>query len=70
MFYKVKVKETIEIEGGKGQIKEKDINLTYMIEAGSVTEAEALTVKFIGAGDFEVKAIKNEKLEAVILKEK
>ena len=68
-YYKVRVKETIEIEDRKGNVKEKVLNLTYLVEADSVTEAEALVTKFIGAGDFEVSAVKNEKLEAVVLKQ-
>ena len=69
-YYKVKVKETTEIEDTKGNIKEKKINNNYLIEALSVTEAETLTIKFIGLANIEVKAVREEKLKAVILKEK
>jgi|APSaa5957512576_1039674.scaffolds.fasta_scaffold47167_3 hypothetical protein len=67
-YYKVGVKETVEVEDAKGNVKEKSIKKNYLVEALSVTEAEANAVTFIGIGDFEVKSVREEKLEAVILK--
>ena len=68
VYYKAKVKETIDVEDRHGNAKPKIITSTYLVEALSVTEAEALVTKFIGAGEFEVISVKNEKLESVILK--
>jgi len=70
MYYKVSVTEMVDVQLPKGGIKQKKLRFTYLVEAGSVSEAEALCTKFIGMGEFEVKAVRQEKIEAVILKEK
>lgn len=68
-YYKTKVKEVIEVEGKRGAITLKHINFTYLVEANSVSEAEARVTKYIGPGDYEVTSVREEKLEAVVLKE-
>ena len=62
-FYTVKVQE--KIDDGK---KIKKINNKYLVEADSVTLAEASFIENFGFGDFEVKSIKQEKYIEVYFK--
>lgn len=64
-FFQVKVQFLIEEESGK--IKEQ--NLNYLVDAMSVTEAEARTVEFLtsqGEKTFEVKAVTSSSIVHVI----
>jgi hypothetical protein len=64
-FFQVKVQFTVE---DKGKVKKQ--NVLYLVDAQSVTEAEARTVKYLtdeGEQAFEVKAA-SESLIAEVIK--
>jgi hypothetical protein len=64
-FFNVKVQFTIEVNG-----KLKKQNINYLVDAQSVTEAEARTVEYLteqGEQEFEVKAASESKIAEVIL---
>ena len=67
-FFLVKVQFKIEDE--KGKVKNQNVN--YLVDAMSVTEAEARTVKYLtdrGEQAFEVKAASESKISEVISSE-
>jgi hypothetical protein len=64
-FYQVKVQFTVE--DSKGKVKKQ--NIIYLVDAHSVTEAEARMVKFltdIGEQEFEVKSASESVIAEVI----
>ena len=64
-YFQVKVQFTVE--DSKGKIKKQNVN--YLVDAQSVTEAEARTVKFLTDNDeqaFEVKSASESKIFDVI----
>lgn len=71
-FFQVKVQFTVE--DSKGKVKKQNVN--YLVDAQSVTEAEARTVKFLTDNDyflylsteqaFEVKSASESKIFDVI----
>ncbi len=66
-FFNVKVQFTVEVNG-----KLKKQNVLYLVDAMSVTEAEARTVEYLtaqGENEFEVKAASEAKIAEVILAE-
>ena len=67
MYYTTKVQLTQEIDTPKG-VKEKKVTEMYLVEALSVTEAEAKVVKdFQGYNfDFEVKAVTASKIVKIL----
>jgi hypothetical protein len=56
-FYEVKVKETIEFETPKGDIKEKDITSKHLMEADSIVEAIVKVYEGIYNNDSNVRVI-------------
>ena len=67
-YFNVKVQFRTEDERGK--VKKENIN--YLVDAQSVTEAEARTVQYLLSRDeeaFEVKAASEAKIAEVILNE-
>jgi len=65
-YFQVKVQFTVE--DSKGKVKKQSVN--YLVDAQSVTEAEARTVKFLTDNDeqaFEVKSASESKIFDVIL---
>lgn len=65
-YFNVKVQFTTEDERGK--VKKQNVN--YLVDAMSVTEAEARTVEYLteqGEQEFEVKAASEAKIAEVIL---
>ena len=61
------VKDQFKTEDDKGKVKKE--NITYLVDAMSVTEAETRTVHFlVGRGEqvFEVKAASESKIAEVI----
>lgn len=67
MYYTAKVQLTQEIDTPKG-VKEKRVTEMYLVEAMSVTEAEAKVIKdFQGYNfDFEVKAVTASKIVKIL----
>jgi hypothetical protein len=66
LYFNVKVQFRTEDERGK--VKKENIN--YLVDAQSVTEAEARTVQYLLSRDeeaFEVKAASEAKIAEVIL---
>ena len=64
-FYQVKVQFTVE--DSKGKVKKQ--NIIYLVDAHSVTEAEAKMIKFltdIGEQEFEVKSASESVIAEVI----
>ena len=64
-YFQVKVQFTVE--DGKGKIKKQ--NVLYLVDAQSVTEAEAKTVKHLvdaGEQEFEVTAASASNIASVI----
>jgi hypothetical protein len=64
-YFQVKVQFTVE--DSKGKVKKQSVN--YLVDAQSVTEAEARTVKFLTNNDeqaFEVKSASESKIFDVI----
>ena len=68
MYYNVRVQFTIEVPAGKNGIKLKKKSEYYLVNALSVTEAEAVTTKALGAdmNDFEVKAVQSSRFVGVL----
>jgi len=67
-FFQVKVQFTVE--DSKGKVKKQ--NLAYLVDAQSVTEAEARITKFLvdaGEQEFEVKAASESVIVEVVLTE-
>lgn len=66
-YYTAKVQLLTVVDTPKGQ-REKRVTETYLVEALSVTEAEAKVVKdFAGSTfDFEVKAVNTSKIIKII----
>jgi len=66
-YYTAKVQLTTLVDTPKGT-KEKRATEIYLVEALSVTEAEAKVVKDFGNStlDFEVKAVNNSKIIKII----
>ena len=66
-YYTAKVQLTTLVDTPKGT-KEKKATEIYLVEALSVTEAEAKVVKDFGNStlDFEVKAVNNSKIITII----
>ena len=65
-FFQVKVQFTTEDD--RGQVKKQNVN--YLVDAQSVTEAEARTVQYLvsrGESEFEVKSASEAKIAEVIL---
>jgi hypothetical protein len=69
-YYEVLVSIKTETEGYKGAVKIKSVKETYLVDAMSVTEAEARVVKlFAQSGfsqDFEVIGVKGSKVIEVV----
>ena len=69
-YYEVLVSIKTETEGYKGAVKTKSVKETYLVDAMSVTEAEARVVKlFAQSGfsqDFEVIGVKGSKVIEVV----
>jgi hypothetical protein len=66
-YFNVKVQFTVEVNG---KLKKQSVN--YLVDAMSVTEAEARTVEYLnaqGEEEFEVKAASEAKIAEVILAE-
>ena len=66
-YFNVKVQFTVEVNG---KLKKQSVN--YLVDAMSVTEAEARTVEYLteqGENEFEVKAASEAKIAEVILVE-
>ena len=64
-FYQVKVQFTVE--DSKGKVKKQ--NIIYLVDAQSVTEAEARMVKYLtdnGEQEFEVKSASESVIAEVI----
>ena len=69
-YFEVTVTVQHEVDGGKGGTKIKTVKENYLVDAMTVTEAEARVVKeFEKAGiqlDYEVSAAKESKILQVI----
>jgi hypothetical protein len=69
-YFEVLVSIKTETEGYKGALKIKNVKETYLVDAMSVTEAEARVIKlFTQSGfsqDFEVSGVKGSKVIEVI----
>jgi hypothetical protein len=69
-YFEVQVNVKTETEGFKGAVKIKVVKETYLVDAQSVTEAEARVVKqFVKSGfsqDYEVVGVKGSKVIEVI----
>lgn len=69
-YYEVLVQMKIESESGKGEVRIKKVTETYLVDALSVTEAEARVVKsFSDSGfsqDYSVVCVKGSKIIDVI----
>jgi hypothetical protein len=67
-YYTAKVQLIQETEGPKGGTKERKVTETYLVEAMSVTEAEAKVIQeFQGYNfDFEVKAVTASKIVKIL----
>ena len=64
-YFQVKVQFTVE--DSKGKVKKQNVN--YLVDAQSVTEAEARTVEYLNAHgelEFEVKSASESKIYDVI----
>jgi hypothetical protein len=67
-YFEVTVQIKLESEDSKGNVKIKTVNEQFLVDAMSVTEAEARVVKkFSGSiTDFEVVSVKGSKIIEVI----
>jgi hypothetical protein len=69
-YFEVLVSIKTETEGYKGAVKVKSVKETYLVDAMSVTEAEARVIKlFAQSGfsqDFEVIGVKGSKVIEVV----
>ena len=64
-YFQVKVQFTVEVNG-----KLKKQNVNYLVDAMSVTEAEARMVQYLkeqGENEFEVKAASSSNIAQVVL---
>jgi Fe-S cluster assembly iron-binding protein IscA len=64
-YFQVKVQFTVE--DSKGKVKKQSVN--YLVDAMSVTEAEARTIQYLtdqGEQEYEVKAASESKIMHVI----
>ena len=72
-YFEVVVNIKTETEGRKGAVRIKTVKETYLVDAESVTEAEARVVDSFRKGgfsqDFEVAAAKGSKIVGVINRE-
>lgn len=68
MYYNVRVQFTQEVPAGKNGIKLKKKSEYYLVNAVSVTDAEAVTTKELGPdmNDFEVKAVQASRFVGVL----
>jgi len=65
-YFQVKVQFTVE--DGKGKVKKQ--NVLYLVDAMSVTEAEANITKYLtdqGEKEFEVKSASQSAVSAVVM---
>jgi hypothetical protein len=65
-YFQVKVQFTVE--DSKGKVKKQ--NVLYLVDAQSVTEAEARIVKYLtdnGENEFEVKAASESPIASVVV---
>lgn len=71
-YFEVTVQVKLESEDSKGNVKVKTANELYLVDAMSVTEAEARVVKLFEGSttDFEVIVVKGSKVLEVISAEK
>jgi hypothetical protein len=67
MYYTAKVQLTHEVDTPKG-VKQQRVTETYLVEALSVTEAEAKVIQDFGHStlDFEVKSVNQSKIIQVL----
>jgi hypothetical protein len=67
-YFEVTVTVQHEVDGGKGGTKIKKVKESYLVDAMSVTEAEAKVVQdFKGVMfDFEVKSVTSSKIIKII----
>lgn len=67
-YYTAKVQLVEEVEGPRGGTKQKKVTETYLVEAMSVTEAEAKVIQeFQGyTFDFEVKSVTASKIVKIL----
>ena len=69
-YFEVTVSVHHEVDGGKGGVKIKKIKENYLVDAMSVTEAEARVVKFFEDSDiqldYEVTGARESKILQVI----
>jgi len=68
-YFEVDVLVTTETEDSKGNVKIKKNKESYLVDAVSVTEAEARTVQFLsnaGEQEFEVKSASESVIVEVI----
>jgi hypothetical protein len=69
-YFEVMVNIKLESEDGKGGVRIKNIKENYLVDAMSVTEAEARVVKlFADSGysqDYEVVGVKGSKIVEVV----
>jgi len=67
-YFEVTVQITIESEDGKGNVKVKKNNELFLVDAMSVTEAEARVVKLFAGytQDFEVISVRASKVVEVV----
>ena len=67
-YFEVAVQIRLETEDSRGNVKVKRINENYLVDAMSVTEAEARVVKLFKnfSQDFEVVQVKGSKIIEVV----
>lgn len=66
-YFEVVVQVRHESEDSKGNVKVKKVSEIYLVDAMTVTEAEARVVKHLsGLRDFEVVQAKNSKILEVV----
>ena len=67
-YFEVTVQVKLESEDSKGNVKVKRVSELYLVDAMSVTEAEARVVKLFEGSptDFEVVIVKGSKVLEVI----
>jgi hypothetical protein len=70
-YYEVVVLITNESEDSKGNVKVKRVKETYLVDAMSVTEAEARIVKLFShfSQDYSVISVRGSKILEVVSKE-
>jgi len=67
-YFEVVVQVRHESEDSKGNVKVKKLNEVYLVDAMSVTEAEARVIKLLSGTirDFEVVLVKGSKIVEVV----